>query len=74
MAVVTENITRACKVIEMGCGAGNYVIRFSKMGYDCAGVDITENAIRIARSAALSAGADCRFFVADVTGGLSERG
>ena len=71
VAAVTENITRACKVIEMGCGAGNYVICFSKMGYDCAGVDISENAIRIARSSALSAGADCRFFVADVTGDLS---
>ena len=56
----------------MGCGAGNFVIGFSKMGYDCSGVDISENAIRIARSAALSAGADCRFFVADVTGDLSE--
>ncbi|MGA8752059.1 MAG: hypothetical protein WB712_00270, partial [Candidatus Deferrimicrobium sp.] len=34
---VTENITKTCKAIEMGCGVGNYVIYFSKLGYDCTG-------------------------------------
>jgi SAM-dependent methyltransferase len=69
---VTANITKTCKAIEMGCGAGNYVIYFSKLGYDCTGLDISENAIRIARNAALTAGAKCKFIVADVTGDLSE--
>jgi len=72
VTAVTANITRACKVIEMGCGAGNYVIYFSKSGYDCAGMDISENAIRIARKLSLTAGAKCKFFVADATGDLSE--
>jgi len=72
VAAVTANINKTCKTIEMGCGAGNYVIYFSGMGYDCTGLDISENAIRIARTSALKAGADCKFLVADVTGDLSE--
>lgn len=72
VTAVTANITRACKAIEMGCGAGNYVIYFSKLGYDCAGLDISENAIRIARNSALTAGANCKFIVADATGDLPE--
>jgi len=72
VTAVTANISKACKVIEMGCGAGNYAIYFSKLGYDCAGLDISENAIRIARNLSLTAGAKCKFFVADVTGDLSE--
>jgi SAM-dependent methyltransferase len=72
VTAVTENITRTCRAIELGCGAGNYTIYFSKMGYDFTGVDISENAIRIARNSASIAGAKCRFIVADVTGDLSE--
>lgn len=72
VTAVTANATQADRIIEMGCGAGNYVIHFSRMGYDCTGVDISGNAIRIAGSLAAAAGAGCRFLVADVTGDLSE--
>ena len=72
VTAVTANISKTCKVIELGCGAGNYVIHFSKLGYDCTGVDISENAIRLAGISASTAGAGCKFIVADVTGDLSE--
>jgi len=72
VTAVTANIAKTCKAIEMGCGAGNYVIHFSKLGYDCTGVDISEHAIRMARDSALAAGVDCKFIVADVTGNLPE--
>jgi len=72
VTAVTANIPKTCNVIEMGCGAGNYVIYFSKLGYDCTGVDISEHAIRMAGNSAVTAGADCRFLVADVTGDLPE--
>ena len=71
VTAVTANIPKTGKAIELGCGAGNHVIYFSKMGYDCTGVDISENAIQIARNSALTAGAKCKFIVADVTGDLS---
>jgi SAM-dependent methyltransferase len=72
VTTVTTNTAKTCKVIELGCGAGNYVIHFSKLGYDCTGVDISENAIRLAGISASTAGVDCRLIVADVTGDLSK--
>ena len=38
-----------CKIIELGCGAGNYVRYFSKMGFNATGVDISDKAIEMAR-------------------------
>lgn len=72
VTAVKANAPASCRMIELGCGAGNYVIHFSKAGYDGTGVDISENAIRIARDAASAAGAKCRFVAADVTGDLPE--
>lgn len=71
-ALVTSNGLRPCKVLELGCGAGNYVIFFAKYGFDASGVDISENAIEMARKSALQAGVTCTFVVADVLGGMSE--
>jgi SAM-dependent methyltransferase len=59
-----------CKIIELGCGAGNYVIYFSKMGFDATGVDISEKAIEIARGLAQKAGVKCEFITADVLGDM----
>ncbi|MGB3398831.1 MAG: class I SAM-dependent methyltransferase [Candidatus Deferrimicrobiaceae bacterium] len=71
-ALITKNVLRPCKVIELGCGAGNYVIYFAKNGFDAIGVDISENAIHMARKSALRAGIQCTFVVADVLGDISE--
>jgi SAM-dependent methyltransferase len=70
--LTSKNIIRPCKAIELGCGAGNYVIYFSKIGFDATGVDISENAIEIAKKSALKAGVTCKFIVADLLGDLSE--
>ena len=61
-----------CKIIELGCGAGNYVRYFSKMGFDATGVDVSEKAIEIARELAQKADVTCEFIVADVLGDMSE--
>jgi 2-polyprenyl-3-methyl-5-hydroxy-6-metoxy-1,4-benzoquinol methylase len=42
---ISGNLPRPCKVIESGCGAGNYVICFAKNGFEATGVDISENII-----------------------------
>lgn len=70
--LITDNILKPCKVIELGCGTGNYVLYFSRNGFDATGVDISENAIEIARKSALKAGVMCRFVAADVLGALPE--
>lgn len=61
-----------CKMIELGCGAGNYVRYFAKMGFHATGVDISEKAIEIARDLAQKAGVTCEFIAADVLGDMSE--
>jgi SAM-dependent methyltransferase len=61
-----------CKIIELGCGAGNYVRYYSKMGFDATGVDISEKAIEIARELAQKAGVKCEFIAADVLGDMPE--
>jgi cyclopropane fatty-acyl-phospholipid synthase-like methyltransferase len=71
-ALITGHVLRPCKVMELGCGAGNYVIHFAKNGFDAAGVDISENAIGMARKAALRAGVSCTFIAADVLGDMAE--
>ena len=61
-----------CKIIELGCGAGNYIRYFSDLGFDATGVDISEKAIEIARELAQKYGVKCEFIVADVLGDMSE--
>jgi SAM-dependent methyltransferase len=70
--LIKSNILSPCKIIELGCGAGNYVRYFSKMGFDATGVDISEKAIEIARELAQKSGVTCEFIAADVLGDMSE--
>jgi len=60
-----------CKIIEFGCGVGNYIRYFSKLGFNATGVDISDKAIDIAITLAQKAGVKCEFIEADVLGNLS---
>lgn len=71
-SLITSGLLRPCKVMELGCGAGNYVIHFARNGFAAAGVDISENAIGMARASALRAGVSCAFIVTDVLGDMAE--
>ena len=55
---------------DLGCGAGNYTICLSAMGFDIIGVDSSKTAIALARNQAMQRGAMCRFIVADLLGNL----
>jgi len=61
-----------CKVIEFGCGLGNYTRYLSSRGFDATGVDISPTAIRLAEENARKKGLMCTFIVADVLGDLKE--
>jgi len=54
------------RVIDLGCGAGNYAIYFAERGFEVTGVDFSPTAIKIARENAGRKGVKCNFFVADV--------
>ena len=69
---LSANVEKHARVIELGCGAGNYVIYLAREGFSAAGVDISETAIEIARKSAAEQKADCNFYAADVLGNLEE--
>lgn len=54
------------KVIDFGCGAGNYAIYLASRGFDVTGIDGSPAAIQLAREKAEKIGVKCRFHVADV--------
>lgn len=68
---ISDHIGENGSIIELGCGAGNYVIYFSERGYRTAGVDFCKTAIGFARDKAKKKGLDCSFFVADVVSDIS---
>ena len=70
--LIKSNELSPCKIIELGCGAGNYVRYLSKIGFNATGVDISDKAIEIARILAQKAGAKCEFIEADVLGDMIE--
>ena len=67
---VAENAAIPSKIVELGCGVGNYVIHFAKSGHDTTGIDISETAVGIAEKTALEKSLECRFFASDVTCGF----
>jgi SAM-dependent methyltransferase len=55
-------------VIDFGCGAGWTSLFLARAGYDVLGVDISEDAIALARAAGAAAGSSAKFAVADYEG------
>jgi len=70
--IVETGKVRPCKAIELGCGAGNYVMYLAKNGFDTTGVDISGSAIDMAKRSASEKGVDCTFITADVRGDIAE--
>jgi len=70
--LVQDGKIRPCRTIDLGCGAGNYAIYLSGLGFDVTGVDSSPTAIKIAEEHAKKQGVRCRFIVADLLGDLHE--
>ena len=70
--LVQDGKVRPCTTIDLGCGAGNYAIYLSGLGFDVTGVDSSPTAIKIAEEHAKKQGARCRFIVADLLGDVHE--
>ena len=63
-----------CRVVDLGCGAGNYAVWLARQGFDVTGVDISEEAIGHARELAEREGVTVRFVAADFLHDVSEIG
>ncbi|MGB8219865.1 MAG: class I SAM-dependent methyltransferase [Methanoregula sp.] len=70
--LVKNGIVRPCKTIDLGCGAGNYAIYLTGLGFEVIGVDSSPTAIKMAEEQAKIRGVRCRFVVADLLGDLHE--
>jgi len=57
---------KPCKVIDLGCGTGNYAAYLASRGFEVTGVDFSEKAIEYAREKAREKGLECNFLVANV--------
>jgi SAM-dependent methyltransferase len=53
------------RVLEVGCGTGTNVLWLGRRGFDVLGLDISAEAVKIARQRAAEAGIACRFAVGD---------
>ncbi len=63
--VIENQIVKPCETLDIGCGTGNYAIYLSKKGFTVTAIDISENALAIAREKALQAGVEITFIKAD---------
>ncbi|UCC81404.1 MAG: class I SAM-dependent methyltransferase [Candidatus Zixiibacteriota bacterium] len=72
VAAVETGKIKPCKTADLGCGAGNYAIWLAQQGFDVTGMDISENAIKLAEQHAKEKEVPCRFVVSDLLGNLSE--
>ena len=63
---------RPCRVVDLGCGAGNYSVWLARHGFQVTGLDISREAIRLAETRAEEAGVSCRFMTRDLLGDVEE--
>ena len=64
--LVENNVIKPCSALELGCGAGNYIIYFALKGFNATGVDFSEKAIEIAKVSAENKQVNCKFIAADI--------
>jgi len=57
---------KPCKVLDVGCGEGFYAIYLASKGFDVTGIDISENAIKLAKENAAKHNIKIKFMPLDV--------
>ncbi len=68
--LVEKGKASPCKAVDLGCGAGNYVIYLASKGFDMTGIDIAPAAIKLAKQNAKKKGIQAHFVVQDILGSL----
>lgn len=54
------------RILDVGCGSGNYSLQLARLGYQVVGIDISEEMLKLAREKAQKEGFDIRFEKQDV--------
>lgn len=63
---VRRGLVKPCWALDIGCGTGTNVIFLAQNRFEAGGVDISREAIRLARVKAKEASVESRFYVGDV--------
>jgi len=61
--LVESGKIKSCRVLDVGCGEGFYAIYLASKGFDVMGIDISENAIRLAKENAAKQGVKIKFIL-----------
>ncbi len=70
--LINSGKIKPCKTVDLGCGTGNYAIYLASKGFTVTGIDISSEAISIAKKSANEKNVKCNFLIADVNGDLSD--
>lgn len=66
--LVESGTITPCDAVDLGCGAGNYVVWFASKGFRMTGLDLSPEAIALARQNAAEKGVTPHLAVRDMTG------
>lgn len=64
--LIESGAGKPCRALELGCGTGTNVVFLAQRGFDAAGVDLSETAVRRAQERARAANVSAKFVCASV--------
>jgi 2-polyprenyl-3-methyl-5-hydroxy-6-metoxy-1,4-benzoquinol methylase len=64
--VLSRGIIKTGRALDLGCGTGHYALYLAKHGFEVTGVDLSPEALRVARQRATDADLPARFVEGDV--------
>lgn len=64
--IIESGLISGKRVLDVGCGVGNYSIYLARNGFSVTGIDKSPRAISIAKKHMLDEGVTCNFFVVNV--------
>jgi len=66
LKLLSKKIITPCKMLDIGCGVGNYSIEFAKRGFDVTGIDFSKVAINKANENMQLKKCNCNFINMDL--------
>lgn len=61
-----------CRAADLGCGAGNYAVWLATKGFQVTGIDISPNAVELAKALAQKREVSCLFVTADLSADVED--